>query len=204
MLSDRHPTLVLDHVGLFASNAWPNDITSTHCTKAYPGRPLVQYVLMVDAGSMGSRIHVYKFNYCNATPELEGDTFAHVEPGLSSYDSDSEGAARSLDELLDTALKTVPSYLHSSTPVAVKATAGLRLLGEEKSERILAAVRSRLISKYPFPIVKDQGVAVMDGADEGIPALFLNLLVLFKILGQKNVLLTSSNVYDINSVVRSK
>ncbi|KAG0274149.1 Guanosine-diphosphatase [Linnemannia exigua] len=156
--------------GLSASRPWPNNITSTHCTTAYPGRPLVQYVLMVDAGSMGSRIHVYKFNYCNPTPELEGDTFGHVEPGLSSYDSDAEGAAKSLDNLLDIALKTVPTYLHSSTPVAVKATAGLRLLGEEKSEMILAAVRRRLESMYPFPIVKDQGVAVMDGADEGVYA----------------------------------
>ncbi|KAG0320831.1 Guanosine-diphosphatase [Linnemannia gamsii] len=156
--------------GLHASRPWPNNITSTHCTKAHPGRPLVQYVLMVDAGSMGSRIHVYKFNYCNATPELEGDTFGHVEPGLSSYDGDSEGAARSLDKLLNIALETVPVYLHSSTPVAVKATAGLRLLGEEKSEMILAAVRRRLESMYPFPIVQDQGVAVMDGADEGVYA----------------------------------
>ncbi|KAF9097608.1 Guanosine-diphosphatase [Mortierella sp. GBA35] len=156
--------------GLFASRPWPNDITSTHCDKAHTGRPLVQYVLMVDAGSMGSRIHVYKFNYCNATPELEGDTFGHIEPGLSSYDSDADGAARSLDHLLDIALKTVPTFLHSSTPIAVKATAGLRLLGEEKSERILAAVRRRLESNYPFPIVKDQGVAVMDGADEGVYA----------------------------------
>ncbi|KAF9543397.1 Guanosine-diphosphatase [Mortierella hygrophila] len=155
---------------LHASRPWPNNITSAHCRKAHPGRPLVQYVLMVDAGSMGSRIHVYKFNYCNATPELEGDTFGHVEPGLSSYDGDSEGAAKSLDKLLDLALKTVPTYLHSSTPVAVKATAGLRLLGEDKSEMILAAVRRRLGSMYPFPIVEDQGVAVMDGADEGVYA----------------------------------
>ncbi|KAF9123369.1 Guanosine-diphosphatase [Mortierella sp. 14UC] len=156
--------------GLSASRPWPNNITSTHCTTAHPGRPLVQYVLMVDAGSMGSRIHVYKFNYCNATPELEGDTFGHVEPGLSSYDGDAEGAARSLDKLLNIALETVPTYLHSSTPVAVKATAGLRLLGEEKSEMILLAVRRRLESMYPFPIVNEQGVAVMDGADEGVYA----------------------------------
>lgn len=170
-LSDPGCSFTLNHIELHASRPWPNNITSTHCKKAHPGRPLVQYVLMVDAGSMGSRIHVYKFNYCNATPELEGDTFGHVEPGLSSYDGDSEGAARSLDKLLDLALKTVPTYLHSSTPVAVKATAGLRLLGEEKSEMILAAVRRRLESTYPFPIVKDQGVAVMDGADEGMQAL---------------------------------
>ncbi|KAF9111077.1 Guanosine-diphosphatase [Mortierella sp. AM989] len=150
------------------SRAWPRNIFSAHCKKAYPGRPLIQYVLMVDAGSMGSRIHAYKFNYCNATPELESETFDHVEPGLSSYSEDAGGAAQSLDKLLDAVLETVPAFLHSSTPIAVKATAGLRLLGEEKSNRILEAVRQRLESKYPFPIIGEQGVAVMDGADEGV------------------------------------
>ncbi|KAI1320085.1 Guanosine-diphosphatase [Mortierella claussenii] len=148
--------------------AWPQEITSIHCTKAYPGRPLIQYVLMVDAGSMGTRIHAYKFNYCNATPELESETFGHVEPGLSSYADDAEGAAESLDQLLDATLESIPRFLHLSTPIAVKATAGLRLLGEEKSNRILAAVQQRIESKYPFPIIGEQGVAVMDGADEGV------------------------------------
>ncbi|KAF9906607.1 Guanosine-diphosphatase [Lobosporangium transversale] len=151
-----------------SSIAWPPEITSAQCLKAYPGRPLIQYVLMVDAGSMGSRIHAYKFNYCNATPELESETFDHVEPGLSSYADDAEGAAMSPDHLLDAALETIPPFLHRRTPIAVKATAGLRLLGEEKSNRILAAVRERLESKYPFPIIEEQGVAVMDGADEGV------------------------------------
>ncbi|KAF9963694.1 Guanosine-diphosphatase [Modicella reniformis] len=150
------------------SRAWSKDITSGHCKKAYPGRPLIQYVLMVDAGSMGSRIHAYKFNYCVATPQLESETFDHVEPGLSSYGEDPEGAAKSLDKLLNGALNTVPKFLHTSTPIAVKATAGLRLLGEEKSNRILAIVRQRLESRYPFPIIEEQGVAVMDGADEGV------------------------------------
>ena len=122
---------------------------------------------MLYAGSMGSRIHAYKFNYCNATPDLESEIFGHVEPGLSSFDGDAEGAAKSLDKLLDTVLESVPKFLHTKTPVAVKATAGLRLLGEEKSNSILAAVRHRLESKYPFPIISEQGVAVMDGADEG-------------------------------------
>ncbi|KAF9174785.1 Guanosine-diphosphatase [Mortierella sp. AD011] len=50
----------------------------------------------------------------------------------------------------------------------MKATAGLRLLGEEKSNMILDTVRHRLETKYPFPIIEEQGVAVMDGADEGV------------------------------------
>ncbi|KAI8599237.1 nucleoside diphosphatase Gda1 [Dissophora ornata] len=151
-------------------NIHTNDITSEHCTLPHPGRPLIQYVLMIDAGSSGSRIHAYKFNYCKATPELESELFEQIMPGLSKYDEDAEGAARSLDSLLEAAMKEIPQYLHKSTPVAVKATAGLRLLGDVKSGNILAAVRERLRTMYPFPIIKEQGVAVMDGADEGVYA----------------------------------
>ncbi|KAG0072314.1 Guanosine-diphosphatase [Linnemannia elongata] len=152
------------------ATTWPASITSEHCDVAHPGRPLIQYVLMIDAGSSGSRIHAYKFNYCKATPELESEVFEMLQPGLSSYGDDALGAAKSLDPLLTTALETVPEILHKSTPVAVKATAGLRMLGEDKSNRILEAVRHRLNTVYPFPIIKEQGVAVMDGGDEGVYA----------------------------------
>lgn len=150
-----------------ASLTWPQDIKSIHCDVAHPGRPLIQYVLMIDAGSSGSRIHAYKFNYCKATPELESELFEQLQPGLSKYDDDAEAAAESLDQLLDAAMKEIPKFLHKSTPIAVKATAGLRMLGPVKSGNILAAVRKRLETEYPFPIIKEEGVAVMDGADEG-------------------------------------
>ncbi|KAG0362905.1 nucleoside phosphatase GDA1/CD39 [Gamsiella multidivaricata] len=165
-----HNNLPIDPLLENTSATWPENITSDHCTLAHPGRPLVQYVLMIDAGSSGSRIHAYKFNYCKATPELESEVFEQLKPGLSSYDEDAEGAARSLDPLLETALKTVPRFLHKSTPIAVKATAGLRLLGAAQSSNILAAVRNRLETNYPFPIIKEEGVAIMNGADEGVYA----------------------------------
>ncbi|KAG0309444.1 Guanosine-diphosphatase [Dissophora globulifera] len=165
-----HNNVPIDPLLENISATWPQDITSEHCDVASPGRPLIQYVLMIDAGSSGSRIHAYKFNYCKATPELESELFEQVAPGLSKYDEDAEGAARSLDPLLEAAVRTVPKFLHKSTPVAVKATAGLRLLGETKADNILAAVRRRLETSYSFPIIKEEGVAVMSGADEGVYA----------------------------------
>ncbi|KAJ2776459.1 Guanosine-diphosphatase [Coemansia javaensis] len=145
-------------------------LESAHCDVAHPGRPLVQYVLMVDAGSTGSRIHVYKFNYCKAMPELEGEIFEQIKPGLSSFEGDAQGAARSLDALMDVALRGVPESLRACTPVAVKATAGLRMLGAEKSDRILRAVEQRLRDEYPFQLVSDRPVEIMDGKHEGIYA----------------------------------
>lgn len=132
---------------------------------------------MIDAGSTGSRIHVYRFNNCGPTPELENEDFKMTEKreggsGLSSYKTDAEGAAKSLDMLMDKAMESVPDEYKSCSPVAVKATAGLRLLGDEMSGKILDAVRERLETKYPFPVVsrEQDGVVTIKGEDEGVYA----------------------------------
>lgn len=143
---------------------------SFECTKAYDGvSPVNQYVIMIDAGSSGSRVHVYHFNNCQASPRLVHEEFKMLEPGLSSYKSDPEAAAKSLDPLLEVALDTVPKDSQKCTPIAVKATAGLRLIGEEKSAAILEAVRTHLEADYPFAVVskENNGVAMLSGADEG-------------------------------------
>ena len=105
--------------------------------------------------------------------------------GLSSYKSDAEGAAKSLDVLMDVAVQNVPDKLKGCTPVAVKATAGLRKLGPEMSDAILKAVRNRLETVYPFPVVSEEkgGVEVMDGKDEGVYAWITTNYLLGKIGG---------------------
>ncbi|KAK9447125.1 nucleoside phosphatase family-domain-containing protein [Limtongia smithiae] len=141
------------------------------CTKSHDGlKPVTQYVLMIDAGSTGSRIHVYEFSNCNSSPELVREVFEMTRPGLSSYPDEPVGAAKSLDSLLAVAMKEVPEELKGCTPVAVKATAGLRILGDEKSETILKAVRAHLEEDYPFPVVAGDGISIMDGKDEGVYA----------------------------------
>lgn len=133
---------------------------------------------MIDAGSQGSRIHVYKFNNCGPSPELENEVFEQTAKkenggsGLSSYGGDAEAAAKSLDVLMEVALREVPKEYQGCTPVAVKATAGLRKLGPEKSDNTLAAVRRRLETVYPFPVVSHDkgGVEVMPGEMEGVYA----------------------------------
>ncbi|KAI5790153.1 nucleoside phosphatase family-domain-containing protein [Geopyxis carbonaria] len=168
------------------------------CTKSSSkSKPLVQYALMVDAGSTGSRIHVYRFNNCGDTPELESEEFKMIKPGLSSFKEDAEGAAKSLDELLDVAVKTVPDKLKSCSPVAVKATAGLRMLGDEMSKNILNAVRHRLETKYPFPVVskENNGVAIMDGSDEGVYAWITTNYLLGKIGTVENI--PTAAIFDL-------
>lgn len=149
----------------------PDPLGTVHCTAPYaPHLPLVQYALMIDAGSTGSRIHIYKFNHCGPSPAYEYEVFKMIQPGLSDRTKTPQGAAESLDVLLDEALRVVPASLHSCTPLAVKATAGLRLLGLEESQAILEAVEERLRGRYPFVVPDEDGVVIMDGKDEGVYA----------------------------------
>lgn len=187
--------LCVDHTPFKSSNKPVTDTSAiggtTKCSKPFSShKPLIQYVLMIDAGSTGSRIHVYRFNNCGSTPELEDEVFKQTVPreggsGLSSYKADAEGAAKSLDILMDEAMKSVPAELRSCTPVAVKATAGLRKLGPELSNNILKAVRTRLETVYPFPVVSEEkgGVEVMDGKYEGVYAWITTNYLLGKIGG---------------------
>jgi len=105
--------------------------------------------------------------------------------GLSSYGDDPEGAAKSLDPLMQYALESVPEEYRSCTPLAVKATAGLRKVGKDRSDKILATVREHLETKYPFAVVSKEkgGVIVMDGSDEGVYAWITTNYLLGKIGG---------------------
>ncbi|GAA5796584.1 hypothetical protein HPULCUR_001957 [Helicostylum pulchrum] len=135
------------------------------CSATKDGQPTTEYAVMIDAGSSGSRVHVYKFKVCN-DPELEDEVFHMLNPGLSSFGDDAQGAAKSLEKLMEIAVKSVPKKLQSCTPIAVKATAGLRMLGTEQSKNILDAVR-KYLETYPFPIAN---VEIMEGKDEGVYA----------------------------------
>ncbi|KAI1487576.1 guanosine-diphosphatase [Biscogniauxia mediterranea] len=169
----------------------PSDASygTDRCTRSYSkDKPIVQYVLMIDAGSTGSRIHVYKFNNCGPTPELENEDFKMTEKsvgGLSKYKDDPLAAAKTLDDLMEVAMKSVPDKLKGCSPVAVKATAGLRMIGAEASQKILDAVRTHLEKDYPFPVVskEENGVAIMDGSDEGVYAWITTNYLLGKIGG---------------------
>jgi guanosine-diphosphatase len=147
----------------------PDPSKTVFCTVPHDSSsPLVQYALMIDAGSTGSRIHIYKFNNCGPSPGYEYETFVQKQPGLSAFAGRPDEAAESLDSLLDVAMRTVPEALRRCTPVAVKATAGLRLLGAAQSAEILEAVRRRLSSAYPFPLPSQDPVVIMEGRDEGV------------------------------------
>ncbi|AWP14732.1 putative ectonucleoside triphosphate diphosphohydrolase 6 isoform 2 [Scophthalmus maximus] len=128
-----------------------------------------QYGIMFDAGSTGTRIHVFKFQIDdNEAPSLAHETFRAIKPGLSAYADDPEKCSSGILELLEVARSSVPASLWTRTPVVLKATAGLRLLPGDKASELLDQVRA-LFLQSPF-LSGDDSVSIMDGTDEGISA----------------------------------
>lgn len=179
-------------------------LPTTQCTNLNgAGKPLIQYTVMIDAGSTGSRVHVYKFNNCGPTPELEQEYFQMTEKrpggsGLSSY-TDPNQAARSLDPLLLFAQSSVPEHFQPCTPIAVKATAGLRLLDHGLSTKILEAIRARLETHFPFPVVSREkgGVEIMTGEEEGVFAWITTNYLLGNIGGPDDTTASTAAIFDL-------
>ncbi|XP_010246579.1 PREDICTED: probable apyrase 1 [Nelumbo nucifera] len=126
------------------------------------------YAVIFDAGSSGSRVHVFCFDKTlNLLPignVLE--LFVQTKPGLSAYANAPEKAADSLLSLLQQAENVVPKELRNKTPVRVGATAGLRALEGDTSDRILQAVRDLLVNKSSLKS-KPEWVTVLGGTQEG-------------------------------------
>ncbi|KAJ1388888.1 Nucleoside phosphatase GDA1/CD39, partial [Sesbania bispinosa] len=126
------------------------------------------YAVIFDAGSSGSRVHVFHFDQNLDLVHIGKDLelFVQIKPGLSAYAQNPQQAAESLVSLLDKAEGVVPRELRSKTPVRVGATAGLRALEGDASDRILQAVRDLLKERSSLKSESD-AVTVLDGTQEG-------------------------------------
>ena len=116
------------------------------------------YKVIFDAGSTGTRIHVFHFNspkFSLRNPEAgEGDLtlidiplFAQVKGGLSDYANNVVGCRPGLLSLLEQAKSVIPRSEWPKTEVVLMATAGLRLLKPEQADALLAEARD-VISKH--------------------------------------------------------
>uniref|UniRef100_UPI003AAC89A1 ectonucleoside triphosphate diphosphohydrolase 5 isoform X2 n=1 Tax=Centroberyx gerrardi TaxID=166262 RepID=UPI003AAC89A1 len=128
------------------------------------------YGVMFDAGSTGTRIHVYTFIQTDSgsLPVLDNEMFHSIKPGLSAYADSPEMGGHTVRMLLKVAKKTVPRLEWKRTPVVLRATAGLRLLPREKAEALLDQVQD-VFDESPF-LVPDNSVSIMNGTNEGILA----------------------------------
>ncbi|CAI5771270.1 ectonucleoside triphosphate diphosphohydrolase 6 [Podarcis lilfordi] len=153
----------------FKTKAAVNDLESQLKSETSGTDQEVLYGIMFDAGSTGTRIHIFKFTQKpKEIPKLIHTTFRALTPGLSAYADSVDKSAQGINELLTVAKEDVPLELWKSTPLVLKATAGLRLLPKEKAQKLLDKVKD-IFQESPF-LVRSDCVSVMDGTDEGISA----------------------------------
>ncbi|XP_045120432.1 ectonucleoside triphosphate diphosphohydrolase 5-like isoform X3 [Portunus trituberculatus] len=164
------------------------------------------HAVVLDAGSTGSRVLAFTFfksrsgggdgrnvvakgplsfiannsSYDNSL-KLDDELWHEVKPGLSSFADDPVKGAESLLPLLKLAKERIPEQYWSSTPLVLKATAGLRLLPDEKAEALLLEVK-KVLSNSGFHTTENS-VGIMDGRDEGIFSWFTVNYLLDRITG---------------------
>ncbi|XP_057328780.1 nucleoside diphosphate phosphatase ENTPD5 isoform X2 [Microplitis mediator] len=132
----------------------------------------LQYVVIIDAGSTGSRVLAFTFHNSIISGDLvlDHELFAEVKPGLSSFADDPQAGIQSLQTLIDKAKAVIPESAWPNTHVSMKATAGLRLLPRHKADNIIAEC-TKFFSQSGFLTTKNS-VSIMEGVDEGIYAWF--------------------------------
>ena len=126
------------------------------------------YVIVIDAGSTGSRIHVHSYSWADQQPlpAIEPSVNEKIKPGLSDYATHPADATKPVQQLLDKARAVVPEHMRARTPIHLQATAGLRSVTEQQAADILRVVRATLrSSEFQF---EDEWALIISGEQEGI------------------------------------
>ena len=144
--------------------------------QASTGTDSAKYVIIFDVSSSRTKMEIYKIDV-NSPPldvadvrELDPSP-SKAKPGIANLAGKPSEVEGYLKPLLDSAMKTIPTEKHSTTPIFFLATAGMRLLSKAQSNAILDEVK-RLFndkSKCPFKFDSDDA-KIISGAFEGIYA----------------------------------
>ena len=152
-----------------------------HYGKALPKlfrHPHFKHVIIIDAGSTGTRCHVFRVaatssvttttygKDASVTPKLILPTKSFkTTPGLSARALDPSGIDAALRPLLNFARESVPMENWKETQIHLMATAGLRHIEQHLSESIIDACRETL-RESPFSFEKDEWASVLPGTKE--------------------------------------
>lgn len=137
------------------------------------------YVLMIDAGSTGSRAFIYHVtevrdfidNSTESTVISRKVTSTKGKKCIGGFSTFADSApvdiANYLSPMFVNASKVIPAAYHSTTQVFMKGTAGMRLLPQEKQDRLWNVLCGKLNrdARNPFTI-KLENLGTIDGHSE--------------------------------------
>lgn len=143
-----------------------------------------QYGVVLDAGSSGTRIHIYRWlSHERALEDAEGvklhslpELTTHdewtkkIHPGISAFGETPElVGTEHLEPLLQHARKYIPEASIAQTPVFLLATAGMRLLPDRQRIELLESVCHYFESETNFLVSDCQSqFQVISGETEGL------------------------------------
>ncbi|XP_052459587.1 ectonucleoside triphosphate diphosphohydrolase 4 [Carassius gibelio] len=142
--------------------------------------PNLNYGLVVDCGSSGSRVFVYTWPRHNGNPHELLDikqmrdqnrkpVVMKIKPGISEYASTPGKASDYISPLLSFAAQHIPKNKHQETPLYILCTAGMRVLPESQQEALLEDLRTDIPVNFNF-LFSDSHVEVISGKQEGVYA----------------------------------
>uniref|UniRef100_A0A8C2FMS0 nucleoside-triphosphate phosphatase n=1 Tax=Cyprinus carpio TaxID=7962 RepID=A0A8C2FMS0_CYPCA len=142
--------------------------------------PNLNYGLVVDCGSSGSRVFVYTWPRHNGNPHELLDikqmrdknrkpVVMKIKPGISEYASTPDKASDYISPLLSFAAQHIPKNKHQETPLYILCTAGMRVLPESQQEALLEDLRTDIPVNFNF-LFSDSHVEVISGKQEGVYA----------------------------------
>uniref|UniRef100_A0A3Q3S158 nucleoside-triphosphate phosphatase n=1 Tax=Mastacembelus armatus TaxID=205130 RepID=A0A3Q3S158_9TELE len=142
--------------------------------------PNLNYGLVVDCGSSGSRVFVYCWPRHNGNPHELLDirqmrdqnrkpVVMKIKPGISELAKTPDKASDYIYPLLSFAAQHIPKNKHQETPLYILCTAGMRILPESQQEALLEDLRTDIPVHFNF-LFSDSHVEVISGKQEGVYA----------------------------------
>lgn len=140
----------------------------------------LNYGVVVDCGSSGSRVFVYYWPPHNGNPHTLLDiqqmrdkerkpVVLKIKPGISTLAKTPTAASDYLQPLLSFAAAHVPKNKHKETPLYILCTAGMRLLPEHEQAAILEDIVSDVPLEFDF-LFSESHAEVISGKQEGVYA----------------------------------
>lgn len=119
---------------------------------AFADTPNNDYRILVDAGSSGSRLHVFQHHVANPLPDIKEVYTTKISGGLANFATHPQDAGDALKPALDNALQylTENKIDPQQISIDIMGTAGMRLLPQDQQAGIYSALNQYLTNHYVF------------------------------------------------------